>query len=27
MINFTIKHFRYFDALARIGHFGRAAEA
>ncbi|MCV3273692.1 hydrogen peroxide-inducible genes activator [Roseobacter sinensis] len=27
MISFTIKHFRYFDALARIGHFGRAAEA
>ena len=27
MINFTIKHFRYFDALARLGHFGRAAEA
>lgn len=26
MINLTIKHFRYFDALARIGHFGRAAE-
>ncbi|MEM6635792.1 MAG: hydrogen peroxide-inducible genes activator [Pseudomonadota bacterium] len=27
MMNFTIKHFRYFDALARIGHFGRAADA
>ncbi|WP_227270665.1 hydrogen peroxide-inducible genes activator [Roseobacter weihaiensis] len=27
MINFTIKQLRYFDALARIGHFGRAAEA
>ncbi|MEO1640218.1 MAG: hydrogen peroxide-inducible genes activator [Pseudomonadota bacterium] len=27
MINLTIKHFRYFDALARAGHFGRAAEA
>lgn len=27
MINFTLKHFRYFDALARLGHFGRAAEA
>ncbi|GFE50234.1 LysR family transcriptional regulator [Roseobacter cerasinus] len=27
MINFTLKHFRYFDALARMGHFGRAAEA
>lgn len=26
MKNFTIKHFRYFDALARMGHFGRAAE-
>ena len=27
MANFTLKHFRYFDALARHGHFGRAAEA
>lgn len=27
MINFTLKHFRYFDALARFQHFGRAAEA
>ncbi|QBF32519.1 hydrogen peroxide-inducible genes activator [Thalassococcus sp. S3] len=27
MINVTIKHLRYFDALARHGHFGRAAEA
>lgn len=27
MINFTLKHFRYFDALATFGHFGRAAEA
>lgn len=27
MTNFTLKHFRYFEALARIGHFGRAAEA
>ncbi|MCY4181111.1 MAG: LysR family transcriptional regulator, partial [Litoreibacter sp.] len=27
MINFTIKQFRYFDALARAGHFGQAAEA
>ncbi|WP_438955988.1 LysR substrate-binding domain-containing protein [Cognatiyoonia sp.] len=26
MINLTLKHFRYFDALARFGHFGRAAE-
>ena len=27
MINLTMKHLRYFDALARHGHFGRAAEA
>lgn len=27
MKNLTMKHIRYFDALARIGHFGRAAEA
>jgi len=27
MIGVTIKHLRYFDALARLGHFGRAAEA
>jgi len=27
MINLTLKQFRYFDALARFGHFGRAAEA
>lgn len=26
MIGLTLKHFRYFDALARQGHFGRAAE-
>jgi LysR family hydrogen peroxide-inducible transcriptional activator len=27
MVNFTLKHFRYFDALARFEHFGRAADA
>ncbi|MEE2943654.1 MAG: LysR substrate-binding domain-containing protein [Pseudomonadota bacterium] len=27
MIGLTLKHFRYFDALAQKGHFGRAAEA
>lgn len=27
MIHFTIKQLRYFDSLARHGHFGRAAEA
>lgn len=27
MIGLTMKHLRYFDALARVGHFGRAAEA
>lgn len=27
MIGLSMKHLRYFDALARIGHFGRAAEA
>jgi LysR family hydrogen peroxide-inducible transcriptional activator len=25
MIGITIKHLRYFEALARLGHFGRAA--
>lgn len=27
MNNFTLKQFRYFEALARHGHFGRAADA
>jgi LysR family hydrogen peroxide-inducible transcriptional activator len=27
MSGLSMKHLRYFDALARIGHFGRAAEA
>jgi LysR family hydrogen peroxide-inducible transcriptional activator len=27
MINLTLKQLRYFEALARQGHFGRAAEA
>ncbi|MCR9085792.1 MAG: LysR substrate-binding domain-containing protein [Rhodobacteraceae bacterium] len=27
MINLTLKHLRYFDALARYGHFGHAADA
>ena len=26
MNNLTLKQFRYFEALARMGHFGRAAE-
>ena len=26
MANISMKHLRYFDALARLGHFGRAAE-
>ena len=27
MNNLSMKHLRYFEALARLGHFGRAAEA
>lgn len=27
MANFTLKQLRYFEALARLGHFGRAAQA
>lgn len=27
MVNLTLKQFRYFEALARHGHFGRAANA
>lgn len=27
MLNLTMRQLRYFDALARLGHFGRAAEA
>lgn len=26
MANVTVKHLKYFEALARLGHFGRAAE-
>ena len=26
MIPLSMKHLRYFEALARVGHFGRAAE-
>lgn len=27
MANYTLKQLRYFEALARLGHFGRAAQA
>ncbi|GAB5510480.1 MAG: hydrogen peroxide-inducible genes activator [Hyphomicrobiales bacterium] len=27
MANFTLKQLRYFEALSRLGHFGRAAQA
>ena len=26
MLNITLKQLRYFEALARLGHFGQAAE-
>ena len=27
MINVTLKQFRYFESVARFGHFGKAADA